>query len=250
MTGFGDSNYMEVRCTAALHNLDGVLAMTQLAHSPMQPGLLSFPFLNHTIHLLRRHNGLWFFADDVAAAIKCRTTAALLSKLSKEEVRAMPLGGGEVVCLSETGVATAIRRYRKPAARRFRRWLEDELLPALRREGEEALTADQLELALALAAEAARQVSRAVLDAVLENGEACWQHSRWLVTLDYERHNRQKHPLGRMMGLNSAVATLDALAEMIAVPDGMPATDTELVKLAAACHLRLAERMSLRVADE
>ncbi|MGC0155096.1 hypothetical protein ACPRNU_21775 [Chromobacterium vaccinii] len=84
------------------------------------------------------------------------------------------------------------------------------------------LAADQLEWALALAAEAARQVSRAVLDAVLENGEACWQHSRWLVTLDYERHNRQKHPLGRMMGLNSAVSTLDGLAELIAVPDGMP----------------------------
>lgn len=106
MAGFGDSNYMEVRCTAALHNLDGVLAMTQLAHASTPAGLLSFPFLNHTIHLLRRHNGLWFFADDVAAAIKCRTTAVLLSKLNKEEVRAMPLGGGEVVCRLETGVAT------------------------------------------------------------------------------------------------------------------------------------------------
>ncbi|MCD0490928.1 hypothetical protein LQD23_01260 [Chromobacterium violaceum] len=223
--------------------------MAQSIHSPASPSLREFTFLDKPFRLLHRHNGLWFFVDDVAAAIKCRSTAALLSKLNKEEVRTMPLGGGEVVCLSETGVATAIRRYRKPA-RRFRRWLEEELLPVLRREGEEGLTADQLELALALSAEAARQVSRAVLDAVLENGEACWQHSRWLVTLDYERHNRQKHPLGRMMGLNSSVATLDALAELIAVPDGMPATDTELVKLAAACHLRLAERMSLRVADE
>lgn len=224
--------------------------MAQSIQSPASSSLREFTFLDKPFRPLHRHNGLWFFADDVAAAIKCRTTAALLSKLNKEEVRAMPLGGGEVVCLSETGVATAIRRYRKPAARRFRRWLEEELLPALRREGEEALTADQLELALALAAEAARQVSRAVLDAVLENGETCWQHTRWLVTLDYERHNRQKHPLGRMMGLNSSVATLDALAELIAVPDGMPASDTGLVKLAAACHLRLAERMSLRVADE
>ncbi|WP_255409601.1 hypothetical protein [Chromobacterium sp. ATCC 53434] len=42
---------------------------------------------------------------------------------------------------------------------------------------------------------------------------------------------------------------MDGLAELIAVPDGMPASDAELVKLAAACHLRLAERMSLRVGD-
>ncbi|WP_047237421.1 BRO-N domain-containing protein, partial [Chromobacterium subtsugae] len=115
--------------------------MTQLAHSPMQPGLLSFPFLTYTIRLLHRHNGLWFFANDVAAAIKCRSTAALLSKLNREEVRTLPVGVEDVVCLSETGVAMAIRRYRKPAARRLRRWLEEELLPALRREGEEALTA-------------------------------------------------------------------------------------------------------------
>ncbi|AUH50827.1 hypothetical protein CXB49_08410 [Chromobacterium sp. ATCC 53434] len=217
--------------------------------SPASLSLREFTFLDNPFRLLRRHNGLWFFADDVATAIQCRSTDALLGKLNKEEVRTLSLGGQDVVCLSETGVATAIRRYRKPAARRFRRWLEDELLPVLRGEGEAMLAADQLEWALALAAEAARQVSRAVLDAVLENGEACWQHTRWLVTLDYERHNRQKHPLGRMMGLNSAVSTLDGLAELIAVPDGMPASDTELVKLAAACHLRLAERMSLRVGD-
>ncbi|MGC0155095.1 BRO-N domain-containing protein [Chromobacterium vaccinii] len=95
--------------------------MPQSMRSPLQLGLLSFPFLDHTIRLLRRHNGLWFFADDVAAAIQCRSTDALLGKLNEEEIRTLPLGGEDVICLSETGVATAIRRYRKPTARRFRR---------------------------------------------------------------------------------------------------------------------------------
>ncbi|AUH51293.1 hypothetical protein CXB49_10945 [Chromobacterium sp. ATCC 53434] len=39
------------------------------------------------------------------------------------------------------------------------------------------------------------------------------------------------------------VATQEGLAEWIAEPDKLPVHTVELIKLAAACHLRLAERM-------
>ncbi|WP_158301009.1 hypothetical protein [Chromobacterium sp. ATCC 53434] len=48
------------------------------------------------------------------------------------------------------------------------------------------------------------------------------------MALDYERHNKQRWPHGKL----------------VAEPGRMLVNNTDLVKLTAACHLRLSERMS------
>ncbi|UJB30497.1 hypothetical protein [Chromobacterium sp. Beijing] len=63
------------------------------------------------------------------------------------------------------------------------------------------------------------------------------------MTLDYAPNNKQRWPQGRLIGLNSSVSTLSALAELIAPPGKIPISKAELVKLATACQLRLAERI-------
>ncbi|VEB40326.1 Uncharacterised protein [Chromobacterium violaceum] len=70
-------------------------------------------------------------------------------------------------CLSEDELDELVRRVKKPGARRLRRWWQEETRPALLHEGGPATTAESLHLALALAAEAAQQVGRAVMEAVL-----------------------------------------------------------------------------------
>ncbi|MDH0340918.1 hypothetical protein [Chromobacterium haemolyticum] len=147
-----------------------------------------------------------------------------------------------MLCLSEGELDEVFRRIKKPGARRLRRWWQEETRPALLHQAAAAGTADTLHLALALAAEAAQQVSRAVLDAVLRE-PGPWLHSRWVVTLDYAPSNKQRWPQGRLIGLNSSISTLSGMAELIAPPGKMPASKTELVKLATACQLRLAERI-------
>ncbi|KJH67660.1 hypothetical protein [Chromobacterium violaceum] len=198
----------------------------------------SFP-----LRVIRREEGFWFVAAEIAASMK-QEVEDLLQTLEQPAGRLLLLAGEDepVLCLSEGELDEVVRRVKKPGARRLRRWWQEETRPALLHEGGPATTAESLHLALALAAEAAQQVGRAVMEAVLR-GPGPWQHSRWVVALDYERHNKQRWPHGKLIGLTSSVATLEGLAELIAEPGRMPVNNTDLVKLASACHLRLAERM-------
>ncbi|KMN35009.1 hypothetical protein VI26_13940 [Chromobacterium sp. LK1] len=196
-----------------------------------------------SMRVLRRPEGFWFVAAEVAASMK-------LEVKDLQQALGEPLGqsfrladGAEpVLCLSESELDEVFRRIKKPGARRLRRWWLEETRPALLHQAGAASTAETLHLALALAAEAAQQVSRAVLDTVLRE-PGPWLHSRWVLTLDYAPNNKQRWPHGRLIGLNSSVSTLSGLAELIAPPGKMPVTNVELLKLATACQRRLAERI-------
>ncbi|MCD5329673.1 hypothetical protein ACFFU8_15260 [Chromobacterium piscinae] len=195
------------------------------------------------LRVIRREEGFWFVAAEIAVSMK-QEVEDLLQMLEPPAGHLLLLAGEDepVLCLSEGELDELVRRVKKPGARRLRRWWQEETRPALLHEGGVASTVESLHLALVLAAEAAQQVSRAVMAAVLR-GPGPWQHSRWVVALDYERHNKQRWPHGKLIGLSSSIATLEGLAELIAEPGRMPVNNGDLVKLAAACHLRLAERM-------
>lgn len=196
-----------------------------------------------TMRVVRRPEGFWFVAAEVAAAMK-------LEVKDLQQSLGEPLGQSfrltdevePVLCLSEDELNEVFRRIKKPGARRLRRWWQEETRPALLHQAGAAGTAEALHLALALAAEAAQQVSRAVLDTVLRE-PGPWLHSRWVLTLDYAPNNQQRWPQGRLVGLDSSVSTLSGMAELIAPPGKIPATKAELVQLATACQLRLAERI-------
>lgn len=195
------------------------------------------------MRVLRRPEGFWFVAAEVAAAMKLEVKdlqQALGERLGQPLCLADE--AEPVLCLSEGELDEVFRRIKKPGARRLRRWWLEETRPALLHQAGAAGTAETLHLALALAAEAAQQVSRAVLETVLRE-PGPWLHSRWVLTLDYAPNNQQRWPHGRLVGLNSSVSTLSSLAELIAPPGKIPATKAELVKLATACQLRLAERI-------
>ncbi|MGR2678890.1 hypothetical protein [Chromobacterium haemolyticum] len=195
------------------------------------------------MRVLRRPEGFWFVAAEVAASMK-------LEVKDLQQALGEPLGqsfrlAGEaepVLCLSEGELDEVFRRIKKQGALRLRRWWQEETRPALLHQAAAAGTAEALHLALALAAEAAQQVSRAVLETVLRE-PGPWLHSRWVLTLDHAPNNQQRWPHGRLIGLNSSVSTLSGMAELIAPPGKIPATKAELVKLATACQLRLAERI-------
>ena len=94
-----------------------------------------------------------------------------------------------------------------------------------------------------MAAEAGQQISHAVLRAVLEQGQG-WQHGHWLLTLHYTPNHASRHAHGRLVALNSQATPLQALAQHIAAPDGLPSSNVELLRLAEACHQLLARRMN------
>lgn len=82
----------------------------------------------------------WFVAKDVCDALGIRTDT-VRTILDDDEVRETNpnsigvAGGRNPLIVSEAGLYSLILKSRKPEAKRFRRWVTHEVLPALRRDG-------------------------------------------------------------------------------------------------------------------
>ncbi|BBF86263.1 hypothetical protein DLM_2662 [Aquitalea magnusonii] len=198
-------------------------------------------FNKKTLGVFPLAQGPRFVAADIAKLLKYRDETALQTALGKKAGCLLtPASGPALLTLSETELRDVLRTCGKPQARQLQDWLDDTLLPVLRKET--GPDHDKLQLAYALADEAARQVGQAVWASVLA-GETEWQQSRWLVSLHYQAEQGQRRPSGKTVALQSEVSTLAALADCVAAGGTLPVSTRELIKLAAACHLRLAERM-------
>lgn len=81
----------------------------------------------------------WFVAADVAAILGFKHTPHMLRTLDEDEkgVHIVDTLGGkqEGTIISESGLYNAIFRSRREEARRFRKWVTSEVLPAIRRTG-------------------------------------------------------------------------------------------------------------------
>lgn len=81
----------------------------------------------------------WFAAPDVARALDYRTANDMTRILDEDEkgtqIVRTPGGDQEVSVISESGLYSAILRSRKPEAKKFRKWVTAEVLPAIRKTG-------------------------------------------------------------------------------------------------------------------
>ncbi|AIJ47243.1 hypothetical protein O987_15650 [Comamonas testosteroni TK102] len=103
-----------------------------------------------------------------------------------------------------------------------------------------------MELAFSLAAEAAAQVHRTVFNAVMEGDQDEWQHSRYLLNLNYDRQGRPTLPHAQPIATDQMVVSFNSLPQRIADGEIMAATDTQLATLATACTQRLTQRAQHR----
>lgn len=100
------------------------------------------PFLFEAEHLVRvvgDDEDLWFVAKDVCAALEIVDVSRAVSRLDDDEKGATTtrtLGGAqEMLTVNESGLYSLIFTSRKPSARRFRKWVTAEVLPAIRKIG-------------------------------------------------------------------------------------------------------------------
>ena len=103
-----------------------------------------FNFNDHTVRILDKDGELWFVASDVAAALEYRDAANMARNLDGDEADTHILStrsengieqDREVTIISESGLYSAILRSRKPEAKRFKKWVTSEVLPAVRKTG-------------------------------------------------------------------------------------------------------------------
>lgn len=104
----------------------------------------------------------------------------------------------------------------------------------------------RMELAFSLAAEAAAQVHRTVFNAVMEGDADEWQHSRYLLNLNYDSQGRATLPHAQPIATDQMVVSFNSLPQRIADGEIMSATDAQLATLATACTQRLTQRAQHR----
>ncbi|EPC37287.1 Phage antirepressor protein [Lacticaseibacillus paracasei subsp. paracasei Lpp225] len=96
-----------------------------------------FQFEDNQIRTVSSNGIIWFSAPDVTNTLKLTNTTVALKSLDGDEVTKFNLGGlsGETNFISEPGLYKLIGASRKPAAKRFNRWVTHEVLPSIRKHG-------------------------------------------------------------------------------------------------------------------
>jgi prophage antirepressor-like protein len=103
--------------------------------------LAVFSFGNQEVRTVTdEHGEIWFVANDVCAALELgNPRQAIASHVDEVDVRSMdtPTPGGmqAVNHVNESGLYALIFGSRKEAAKRFKRWVTSEVLPAIRKNG-------------------------------------------------------------------------------------------------------------------
>lgn len=101
--------------------------------------LTLYNFEQMPVRVTLREGDPWFMATDVASVLGYKHAPHMVRMLDDDETAvhnvdtsAGPRGN---VIISESGLYAAILKSRRPEAKRFRRWVTGEVLPAIRRTG-------------------------------------------------------------------------------------------------------------------
>ncbi|WP_236234880.1 BRO-N domain-containing protein [Pseudomonas tohonis] len=101
--------------------------------------VIPFSFEKKKVRTLLVDDQPWFVAVDVAIALQYSEASAMTRHLDDDEKGlsiVQTLGGDqEVLVINESGLYSAILRSRKAEAKRFKKWVTAEVLPAIRKRG-------------------------------------------------------------------------------------------------------------------
>ena len=99
-----------------------------------------FSFQSHSVRVLGTPDKPWFVAKDVCDVLEIENHRDTLAKALEDDEKGVDtiytLGGQQkMLTVNESGLYSLIFRSRKPEARQFRRWVTNEVLPAIRKTG-------------------------------------------------------------------------------------------------------------------
>lgn len=104
---------------------------------------IPFTFDSRAVRVVLVDDQPWWIAADLASVLGFGSAKDCIRSLDEDEKgrHNVPTPGGTQphTIISESGLFAVILKSRKPEARRFRRWVTGEVLPALRRTGRYAL---------------------------------------------------------------------------------------------------------------
>lgn len=89
------------------------------------------------VRTIEINNEPWFVAKDVCKALLIQNTTQAMQKLDEEEVTMFNIGSqsGDTNIINESGLYNLIMTSRKPEAKKFKKWVTNEVLPTIRKHG-------------------------------------------------------------------------------------------------------------------
>lgn len=107
----------------------------------MNTNPIPFAFDDHLVRVIVRDGDPWFVAADVAKVLEIGRTDDAVRRLDDDEKDTIRTPGGpqEMTIINESGLYSLILTSRKPAAKRFKKWVTSEVLPSIRKTGSYAM---------------------------------------------------------------------------------------------------------------
>ncbi|WP_116425407.1 BRO-N domain-containing protein [Pseudomonas citronellolis] len=99
---------------------------------------IQYAFEGTEVRVVMINGEPWFFAVDVCSALGLKDTNKALQALDSDEKREHENysgSGRKPFLINEAGLYSLILRSHKPEAKRFKRWVTHEVLPAIRKHG-------------------------------------------------------------------------------------------------------------------
>jgi prophage antirepressor-like protein len=98
-----------------------------------------FTFNEKRVRVVMRGDQPWWVAKDICNVLEIQNVTQAVEQLDTDERSMFYIGRqGEANVINESGVYALIIRSNKPEAKKFRKWITSEVLPAIRQTGEYA----------------------------------------------------------------------------------------------------------------
>ncbi|WP_332116083.1 phage antirepressor [Azorhizobium caulinodans] len=105
----------------------------------MTTNLIPFEFESQAVRVIDRDGEPWFVGNDVCAVLEVADARQAVARLDEDERGVFnvptPSGDQEMRCINESGLYSLVLTSRKPAAKRFKKWVTAEVLPTIRKTG-------------------------------------------------------------------------------------------------------------------
>ncbi len=105
--------------------------------------LIEFEFEQKQIRFVGTADDPWWVAKDICDTLEISNVSQKLQTLDEDERSMFNIGRqGEAWCVNESGLYSLILRSRKPQAKRFKKWVTSEVLPAIRKTGSYSISSN------------------------------------------------------------------------------------------------------------
>lgn len=102
----------------------------------MTNNIVQFSFEGTQVRTIIQNGEPWWVLADVCKVLELTNPSKVSGKLDADEKANLKLGfGSDATIINESGLYSVILTSRKPAAKRFKKWVTSEVLPAIRKTG-------------------------------------------------------------------------------------------------------------------